>query len=1005
MLAALSIGFAAITACSPKAFAQQWIGEQAQLGLGSSDVRFVESLHDSVYAVTADGLFEAKGNKFTNVGMPTALAEKWSKASILRDLSGGGAWLFLPDEKARIEAHKIVTNLAWKQGDSTPKQLSIAESAGELASLNGSDAVTLFRPNGDVVGPIELGFSESEELRSVLKLSASRYLLLSNKRLFLLAPPNLKPLVTLQSSDEHMPKFSLFRKLKSGQIWVILDHEPYAYVLNPGAEEPIRVTVPDAIYEVIDAGDNAPWLIVEGYLPFKYEKDEKRRPDRNAEIWRDRENLSVAVTGDRSLLVANGLRGVLIVRPTGDVTSIAQGSKGYALRNALKVIALGPSNTLVVGTDGTVQIYLNGQFSPPELIGGGVIASLQGTDGSVWIAGRGTLHRFAAGQWFDVRRPELSNASVKNVLKMPAGGLVFDLHGDGVVEYVPAQAQLVIDSIDTVKRTVTLRLEGKVSDYGALTLTYTFADPNKHETPLQRISLQGPKVTLPVPTEVGKSARLSAVVQDSIGEVVPSDPKLKMPISMPAEFGPQLGWLDFATQMGKTIPYVFAFHLVIWCLMVAAYPRSPRIQAAFFWNDSMRKIAGLGYIEFLMHAIPWMRHRLLSPFSNALVNEARLELFEAYYQGVSLSSDRKSDITVTPQEVCRRALGRAIVWGESGSGKTHLCRFLIKTRKRQAVFIPAASCEKGVMEAVAELLPPQARGLGLVETLIYQGRLDLYIDGLNEAPPAAREQVKLFVLRYPSAQFLITSQKFKWNVPVGTEEFSIMSLEREQIANYLIEIGPETSEYHARVHEFVVVRVNQTERNELLEGVGILTGNPYDLSIVSRLLVANRAVDTAYDLQDQYFSLVFDEYRKLSCEEFPVSLLCEVAHEAKSSGTRVTSGEKLGGSTIEVLLSEKILVKGPDSTYLFRHDKLQDYLTAQYLLRNRESQLNYLSDIRFVGVYQLLATKLKKDDAKFLLAQLAISATRDRDSTMLYEFVERLKSHGKLDDVTVWEEG
>ena len=105
-------------------------------------------------------------------------------------------------------------------------------------------------------------------------------------------------------------------------------------------------------------------------------------------------------------------------------------------------------------------------------------------------------------------------------------------------------------------------------------------------------------------------------------------------------------------------------------------------------------------------------------------------------------------------------------------------------------------------------------------------------------------------------------------------------------------------------------------------------------------------------------------------------------------------------SQLELILEEKVISREIDKEnyFVFRHDKVQDFLVTQHLLAQRDLQFKYLNDIRFIGVYTLLAETLSAEDAKLLLSQLAVSATVVRDSTILYEFVERLRTLERVAD-------
>ncbi len=73
-------------------------------------------------------------------------------------------------------------------------------------------------------------------------------------------------------------------------------------------------------------------------------------------------------------------------------------------------------------------------------------------------------------------------------------------------------------------------------------------------------------------------------------------------------------------------------HAAFWLALIFAYPKSPQIQAIFFWNPWVRRIAGMGYVGFLLTWVPFLRRKLLEPFQLSLLADARLDNFtEATY--------------------------------------------------------------------------------------------------------------------------------------------------------------------------------------------------------------------------------------------------------------------------------------------------------------------------------------------------------------------------------------
>jgi hypothetical protein len=92
--------------------------------------------------------------------------------------------------------------------------------------------------------------------------------------------------------------------------------------------------------------------------------------------------------------------------------------------------------------------------------------------------------------------------------------------------------------------------------------------------------------------------------------------------------------VNWLTGTGK----VLGVHALFWTLLVVFYPRLPLVQALFFWNPWVRRIAGLGYVGLLLAWVPPLRRILFSPFRASLLSDAALENFsDVHYYPNSLA--------------------------------------------------------------------------------------------------------------------------------------------------------------------------------------------------------------------------------------------------------------------------------------------------------------------------------------------------------------------------------
>ncbi|BAY30016.1 HEAT repeat-containing PBS lyase [Nostoc carneum NIES-2107] len=95
---------------------------------------------------------------------------------------------------------------------------------------------------------------------------------------------------------------------------------------------------------------------------------------------------------------------------------------------------------------------------------------------------------------------------------------------------------------------------------------------------------------------------------------------------------------------------IFLIHLAIWLTLILAYPKFTQILAPLFWHPWARRILGFGYIGLLLTFIPWLRHRLLQPFTPLLLADAGLDNFveQAYFGESFVRVPRGSSLPLTP---------------------------------------------------------------------------------------------------------------------------------------------------------------------------------------------------------------------------------------------------------------------------------------------------------------------------------------------------------------------
>jgi HEAT repeat protein/Uma2 family endonuclease len=238
---------------------------------------------------------------------------------------------------------------------------------------------------------------------------------------------------------------------------------------------------------------------------------------------------------------------------------------------------------------------------------------------------------------------------------------------------------------------------------------------------------------------------------------------------------------------------IILVHLAIWLTLILAYPKFTQVQA-MFWNPWIRRILGFGYIGIFLSWVPYLRSRLFEPFKSSLLADAGLDNFnpQAYFSetGVvetrnfaSLQQDTGEIRPIT--EVIPSITGQIVLEGDSGLGKSMFLRHLVKTSveitqtnpvstknhlfsnqiftqkpgfwhmvrkfcspQRIVVYLPAQKCDRGVVEAIQAKLQGQIQDAQFLKNLIYNGAIDICIDGLNEVTADTRAKISQFVENY-----------------------------------------------------------------------------------------------------------------------------------------------------------------------------------------------------------------------------------------------------------------
>lgn len=298
----------------------------------------------------------------------------------------------------------------------------------------------------------------------------------------------------------------------------------------------------------------------------------------------------------------------------------------------------------------------------------------------------------------------------------------------------------------------------------------------------------------------------------------------------------------FQIKIGLSI---WLIHTLIWMGLFCLYPKYPQIQSIFFWNPWMRKIFGLGYVGFALTKIPFISSHLSSPFKYSLLADADLDNFDspAYFTDIEfkLRSNKEAQLIKKPMPSGKF---RIVIEGESGVGKSMFMRHLAKYSKRNIVYLSGIKCDKGVMEAIQEKLPISNQDPKLLQNLIKNRALDIYIDGFSEMKPHIRVNIASFVKNYSKSNILIATQPLDWLPSSPIKTYILQPLKPQQLEQFLISrqtiLPPDApisgDKYEEACKNYLATFLNQQEsEKEKIITIRQLS-NPMKLTVIAEMI-------------------------------------------------------------------------------------------------------------------------------------------------------------------------
>jgi hypothetical protein len=314
-------------------------------------------------------------------------------------------------------------------------------------------------------------------------------------------------------------------------------------------------------------------------------------------------------------------------------------------------------------------------------------------------------------------------------------------------------------------------------------------------------------------------------------------------------------------------------------------------------------------------------------------------------------------------------------------------------------------CAGGVEKAIAARVPLFSPDTDLLHSLIYAGRLEVYIDGYNEVSPKTQDEIASFAAASTNGRILITSQ-----IPIRgvsrIKTLELLPLRRDEIREFLIgrePVLPQDCPIRAEAYQkLAMLYLEDLWKNLKIdsetEAIEQILSNPMDLTTAA-IVLGNGKEPSLLALQEQQFDMLKERHVKKYQAPFRTPAFSEDVFK-----NRVANQDDLGQSVfkpeVASLVADKMAivraveVPGQPATQeiLFRHDRIRDYFTHFAFLEPSQDvrRLQYANDSRFSGVYEYLAKVLDLGLAERLKEQLLMSAVESQDHRFSDSFIRQL---------------
>ena len=452
-------------------------------------------------------------------------------------------------------------------------------------------------------------------------------------------------------------------------------------------------------------------------------------------------------------------------------------------------------------------------------------------------------------------------------------------------------------------------------------------------------------------------------------------------------------------------------HSVFWAVLMVLYPRYPIVQATFFWNPLIRRFMGLGYVGLLLAWIPILRRRLFSPFSDQLLADARLDELPPennYYSSIEVKEQRTDTrIDIATLETGLR--GITILEGESGLGKTWFLRHLVAKTRRLTVFIDANACHTGVMEAIQAKIEGHAKDVTYLKKIIYSGKMDIVVDGLNEVSIEIRTLIARFAERFSKGNMIISTQPMQWSAPRLARTYVVQPLRESHLQEFLTSrmyslLPTVDSTQEGRIRERCRLFLTEMTNSDIPEETRLqnlrIVSNPMELSVISQLLIRDEKPNLHRLFQQHYEVMARDYARTNQGLKFPLNEFANHVYRMRCNNATTFDGTAFRNELFTMaehrMVIPRQLQEQPQEAeplWTFRQDKIMDYFLVHAFSGADATRFEkHLGDSRFGGTYLLLALLMPQKDAESLREMFVYHAADTNDHSISDSLVQIVRS-------------